>query len=240
MIGAPSGYVGHEQGGILTNAVLETPFSVVVFDEIEKASHKVHELMLQILEEGRLTDGKGQKVSFKDTIIIMTSNIGVNEVDEVKKTIGFGDVGKLTEEKKTRAIDGAIKKKFKPEFINRVDSIVHFRTLKKEDYMRIIDIELYRLNDNLRTNDTEFKGLTLKFDKRVKEYIYKHGIDEEFGARPLKRCIEKEISTLLAARLLRGDINSDATVEVTIVRSKVDFNISEPEIEKETNEFLVT
>lgn len=233
LIGSPSGYVGHEQGGILTNAILEDPFSVVVFDEIEKASHKVHEIMLQILEEGRLTDGKGQKVSFKDTIIIMTSNIGVSEVDDVKKTIGFGDVGKLTEDKKTKAIDGAIKKKFKPEFLNRIDSIVHFRSLVKADYVRIIDIELYKLNENLRTNDTEFKDLELEFDKKIKAHIFKHGIDEDFGARPLKRCIEKEIATPLAVRLLRGDIDTNATVLVTMKNAKVDFNIIEPEEEEE-------
>lgn len=224
LIGAPSGYVGHEQGGILTNAVTESPFSVVVFDEIEKASHKVHELMLQILEEGRLTDGKGQKVSFKDCVIIMTSNIGVVEVGAVKKTIGFGDGNKLTEEKKTKAIDKAIKNKFKPEFLNRIDSIVHFGTLSKSNYMRIIDIELYKLNDNLKSNDTEFKDLILEFDKKVKNYIYKHGIDEDFGARPLKRCIEKEISTQLAARLLRGDIGTDATVSVTVNNGKLEFS----------------
>jgi ATP-dependent Clp protease ATP-binding subunit ClpA len=233
LIGSPSGYVGHEQGGILTNAIIEDPFSVVVFDEIEKASHKVHELMLQILEEGRLTDGKGQKVSFKDTVIIMTSNIGVSEVDDVKKTIGFGDVGKLTEDKKTKAIDGAIKKKFKPEFLNRIDSVVHFRSLTKVDYTRIIDIELYKLNENLRTNDTEFKDLELEFDKKIKAHIFKHGIDEDFGARPLKRCIEKEISTPLAVRLLRGDISINATVLVTMRNAKVDFNIIEPEVKEE-------
>lgn len=241
LIGAPSGYVGHEQGGILTNAVLENPFSVIVFDEIEKASHKVHELMLQILEEGRLTDGKGQKVPFKDTVIIMTSNIGVTEVDDVKKTIGFGDVAKITEDKKTKAIEAAIKKKFKPEFLNRIDSTVHFRTLMKNDYMRIIDIELYKLNDNLKSNDTEFKGLTLNFDKKVKAFVFKHGIDEDFGARPLKRCIEREISTLLAARLLRGDIGPEASVNVTIRRGKVDFDIKEAVAEvAATKEFLIT
>jgi ATP-dependent Clp protease ATP-binding subunit ClpC len=237
LIGAPSGYVGHEQGGILTNAVGNNPFSVVVFDEIEKASTKVHEILLQILEEGRLTDGRGNKISFKDTIIIMTSNIGVSEVDDVKKTIGFGDVAKLTDEKKTKAIDKAIKKKFKPEFINRIDSTVHFRSLSKNDYMRIIDIELYKLNDNLKNNDTEFKNLTLDFDKKVKAFIYKHGIDEDFGARPLKRCIEREIATSLAARLLRGDIETSATVGVTVRRAKVDFDVQENPAEEIAKEF---
>lgn len=223
LIGAPSGYVGHEQGGILTNAVNENPFSVVVFDEIEKASYKVHELMLQILEEGRLTDGKGQKVSFKDCVIVMTSNVGVSEVEAVKRTVGFGDAAKLTNEKKTKAIDGAIKKKFKPEFLNRIDSVVHFNNLEKADYMRIIDLELFKLNENLRTNDTEYKDITLSFDSKVKDHIYKNGIDEEYGARPLKRCIEREISNPLATALLTEEVDANAKVHVSIKRSKIHF-----------------
>lgn len=237
LIGSPNGYIGFEQGGTLTNAVMENPFSVVVFDEIEKASHKVHELLLQILEEGRLTDGKGQKVSFKDTIVIMTSNIGVSEVDDVRKTIGFGDVAKITDDKKTKAIEKAIKKKFKPEFLNRIDSIVHFNSLSKQDYIRIIDIELYKLNENLKNNDTEFKDLTLKFDKKIKSYILKHGIDEDFGARPLKRCIEKEIATPLALKLLRDAIPLDATVLVSVLQSKVSFYIKDIEVAKNTEEY---
>ena len=228
LIGSPSGYVGHDQGGQLTNAIMENPFSIVVFDEFEKASHKVHELMLQILEEGRLTDGKGQKVSFKDCVVIMTSNIGVKEVEEVKNTIGFGDVAELTEDKKTKAIDNAIKKKFKPEFLNRIDSIVHFGSLSDDDYTKIVDLELYKLNDNLKTNDTDFKNLTLKFDKKVKEYILERGINKDFGARPLKRCIEKEISTPLANKLLKSDIDPEATVKITVVRNKVTFKITDP------------
>jgi ATP-dependent Clp protease ATP-binding subunit ClpA len=223
LIGAPSGYVGHEQGGILTNSILENPFSVIVFDEIEKASYKVHELMLQILEEGRLTDGKGQKVSFKDCIIVMTSNVGVSEVDAVKKTVGFGDVAKLTNEKTSKAIDKAIKKKFKPEFLNRIDSVVHFNNLAKEDYMRIIDLELFKLNENLKTNDTEYKNLTLEFDNKVKNHIYTNGIDEEYGARPLKRCIEREISNPLATALLTEEIDANSKVIVSLKRNKIHF-----------------
>lgn len=240
LIGSPSGYVGHEQGGVLTNAVLENPFSVIIFDEIEKANHRVHELLLQILEEGRLTDGKGQKVSFKDTIVIMTSNIGVTEVEEVKKTIGFGDVAKLTEDKKTKAINQAIKKKFKPELLNRIDSVVYFRSLDKKDYMRIIDIELYKLNENLRLNDTEYKNLKLEFDKKIKAYIYKFGIDGDFGARPLKRFIEKEVSTPLATRLLREDISNEATIQVTVRHGKIEFNISNEEPESCEDVILLT
>ena len=238
LIGAPSGYVGHEQGGILTNAVMESPFSVVVFDEIEKASHKVHELMLQILEEGRLTDGKGNKVSFKDTIIIMTSNIGVGEVEAIRKTIGFGDVAKVTEEKKNKAIGAAIKSKFKPEFLNRIDSVVHFSGLNKEDYMRIIDIELYKLNQNLKDNNTEYKTLNLEFNKLVKNFIYKNGINEDFGARPLKRCIENKISTPLANVLLSRETSERATVKVSTKKGKAVFKIEEVKEESQTEELV--
>jgi hypothetical protein len=235
LIGAPSGYVGHEQGGVLTNAIRENPFSVVVFDEIEKASHRVSELLLQVLEEGRLTDGKGQQVSFKDTVIVLTSNIGVKEVDDVKSTIGFGDVATLTEDKKVKAIDKALKAKFKPEFLNRLDSVVHFKNLAKTDYMRIIDIELYKLNDNLKNNDTEYRDVTIHFDDKIRNFIYKEGINEDFGARPLKRCIEKEISTPLAKLLLETPISSNTKVSVTLKRGKIAIDVTEePEEELAT------
>ena len=236
LIGSPNGYIGFEQGGILTNAVSENPFSVVVFDEVEKASTKVHDLMLQILEDGRLTDNKGQKVSFKDTIIIMTSNVGVLEVDSIKKTVGFGDVAKITEDKKNKSIEGAIKKKFKPEFINRIDSIVYFNDLTKEDYMKIIDIELYKLNENLRSNDTEYKELTLGFTDVVKDYIYIEGISEDFGARPLKRCIEKKVADKLATKLLSGDIPPQAVIEVGIESNEVTFKVGLKEPDKDSEE----
>lgn len=224
LIGAPAGYIGHEQGGILTNSVDSNPFSVILFDEIEKASHKVHELLLQVLEEGRLTDGKGQSVSFSDTILIMTSNVGVDEVDKISKTIGFGDVAKLTDDKKDAALDVALKKKFKPEFLNRLDNVIHFRTLNKKDYMRIIDLELHKLNDNLKTNDTEFSGLSLKFDSKIKNLVYKDGIDDAYGARPLKRCIETLVSTPLALTLLKNEIDLHSTVLVSAKSKEAIFN----------------
>lgn len=227
LIGAPSGYIGYDQGGYLTNAVLESPFSIVVFDEIEKASSKVHELLLQIMDEGRLTDGKGKSVSFKNTVIIMTSNVGIKEVNAVKGTIGFGDVSELTDVKQNRAIYKAIKSKFKPEFLNRIDSIVNFKPLTRKDYMRIIDIELYKLNDNLRHNATEYKKCELNFDTKVKGFIFKKGINEQYGARPLKRCIEREVSTPLAKRLLKDNIAPDSRINVGINKGKISFNFEE-------------
>jgi len=225
LIGAPSGYIGHEQGGVLTNAMMKSPFAVVVFDEVEKASAKVHELMLQILEEGRLTDGKGQRVSFKDSIIVMTSNVGAKEIESISKTIGFGDGNKITEMKKDTALKEALKKKFKPEFLNRLDSIVNFRTLVKKDYMKIIDIELFKLNDNLKHNATDYKELSLKFDKSVGNYIFKEGINEDYGARPLKRCIETAIATPLARKILKEDLNIEAEIAVSFKRGKAVFNV---------------
>ena len=227
LIGAPNGYVGFEQGGYLTNAVAKNPFSVVVFDEVEKASHKVHELLLQVLEEGRLTDGKGNPVFFKDTIIIMTSNIGAREISSIGSTIGFGDVAKVTEHKKNIEINKAIKAKFKPEFINRLDAIVYFRQLDKNDYMNIIDLELEKLNMYLKENDTGYNNIILEFDDKIKEYIFKEGIDEEYGARPLKRSIERNISTPLALDLLRRDITNKTIVSVSSSRGKVKFDINE-------------
>jgi len=227
LIGAPAGYIGHESGGMLTNAMTKNPFSVVVFDEVEKASHKVHELLLQILEEGRLTDGKGKTVSFKDSVLILTSNVGVKEVESIKKTVGFGDVARVTEDKKKGALDKALKKKFKPEFLNRIDSIVHFNTLSKKDYMRIIDIELYKLNDNLKTNDTEYSDVTLKFDTKIKNLIYKTGINSDYGARPLKREIEKLVATPLAKKLLTEEINFDSIINISAYRGKALFEVEE-------------
>ena len=225
LIGAPAGYIGYDQGGYLTNAVVEHPFSVVVFDEIEKASSKVHELLLQVMDEGRLTDGKGKSVSFKNTVIIMTSNVGIKEINDVKSTIGFGNVAELTDMKQSKAITIAIKNKFKPEFINRIDSIVNFKQLTKKDYMRIIDIELYKLNDNLRSNATEYKDCELTFDTKVKGFIFKKGINEQYGARPLKRCIEKEVSTPLARELLKDVIVADSKIKVGIDKGKISFDI---------------
>jgi hypothetical protein len=224
---SPAGYIGHEQGGNLTNAINKNPFSVIVFDEVEKASSKVHELMLQILEEGRLTDGQGRAASFKDAIIVMTSNVGATEIDDIGKTIGFGDVSKITDNKKDVALTEALKKKFKPEFLNRIDSIVNFKTLVKKDYMRIIDIELYKLETNLKNNDTDYKDLILEFDKSVKSFVYKHGIDEKYGARPLKRCIEQKISTPLSKKILQEDICGDSVILVVVKRGKIVFDVSE-------------
>ncbi len=228
LIGSPMGYTGFDQGGALTNAIAEDPFSVVVFDEIEKASSKVYDLLLQILDEGRLTDGKGVSVSFRDAIIIMTSNIGVSEIENVEKTIGFGDVAVLTEEKKSSSLDRALKKKFKPEFLNRIDAVVHFKDLTDEDYMKIIDLELDSLNRNLKLNNTEYKDISLTFTKKIKEFIFDKGVDVKFGARPIKRAIEKHISNKVAGLLLESDPSNIDEIKVTTLKDRVNLKIIKP------------
>jgi ATP-dependent Clp protease ATP-binding subunit ClpC len=228
LIGAPSGYIGHEQGGYLTNAVKKRPFSIILFDEIEKASEKVHQLMLQIMDEGRLTDGKGKSVSFKNAIVIMTSNLGVKETQQVTKTIGFGSVSELTKDKRVEAVKAALKKKFKPEFLNRVSRMINFDPLTKKDYLRIIKLELEKLKKNLKLNRTAYSKLKIIFDKSLYNYIYDIGIDEKFGARPLMRTIEKEISTPLAHKLLKEDIDcNNASATISIKRNKVNIDIEE-------------
>jgi len=230
---SPAGYVGHEQGGYLTNAVRKNPFSIVLFDEVEKASDRVHQLMLQIMDEGRLTDGKGKPTSFKDVVVIMTSNLGVEEAKNVEKTIGFGDVNKLTSDKQKQAIDEALKKKFKPEFLNRITRVINFNDLTKKDYLKIIKLELEKLKTNLKLNRTIYSKLKIEFDKSVYNYIYEKGIDEEYGARPLLRAIEKEISTPLAKKLLREhDRDWSRTLAKISIKSN-ELNIELHDIEKE-------
>ena len=228
LIGAPSGYIGHEQGGYLTNAVKKNPFSVILFDEVEKASDKVHQLLLQVMDEARLTDGRGHKVSFKDTVVIMTSNIGVDEVNVVAKTIGFGDVAKITKDKRVNAVKEALKKKFKPEFLNRVTCIVDFDTLTKKDYMRIIKLELEKLKRNLKVNRTSYSKLIVVFDKTLYNHVYENGIDERFGARPLKRAIEREISTPLAKKLLGKNLDwANTKVIVSVKNDEVIIDVED-------------
>jgi|WetSurSiteA1Bulk_404760.scaffolds.fasta_scaffold00586_2 ATP-dependent Clp protease ATP-binding subunit ClpA len=226
LIGAPHGYIGHEHGGYLTNALLKNPFSVVLFDEIEKASDKVHQLLLQIMDEARLTDGKGRKVSFRDAIIIMTSNLGVQEMQSVEKTIGFGDVAVLTKDRRVTSVKEALKKKFRPEFLNRLTGVVHFDALTKADYHKIIKLELEKLKRNLKVNRTPYSKLDVSFDKSLYGYIYKVGIDEKFGARPLQRAIEREVSTPLARKILKEDINCDtASIVVSAKKGQVIIDV---------------
>ncbi len=203
LIGAPPGYVGYEEGGYLTEAVRRKPYSVILFDEIEKAHPDVFNILLQILDDGRLTDGKGRTVDFKNTIIIMTSNIGSDVIQQITDY----------EEMERRVLD-AMRLHFKPEFLNRVDDIIIFHALSKEHLIRIVDIQLRYLEERLEDN-----GYGLEVTDRAEQWIADIGYDPSFGARPLKRAIQRYIEDPLALRILEG-----AFVEGDNIRVDVDEN----------------
>lgn len=218
LIGAPHGYVGFEEGGQLTNKLMDKPFAVVLFDEIEKASHKVHQLLLQIMDDGIITDNRGNEVSFKDTVIIMTSNIGVDDVNSIKKRIGFGDVNIVNDETRGKALSGAVKSEFKPEFINRINEVVHFKGIDKKACKEIVKLELKYVQDML-----EPRNIMVNFSSSVHTLILKKGYSEEYGAREVKRTIEKVVSDSMADFLLDSDISNNVILNTNVKRGKVRF-----------------
>jgi ATP-dependent Clp protease ATP-binding subunit ClpB len=190
LIGAPPGYVGYEEGGYLTEAIRRRPYSVILFDEVEKAHPEVFNVLLQVLDDGRMTDGKGRTVDFRNTIIIMTSNIGSHLIAEIRD-----------EEKMREEVMEIVRQHFRPEFLNRIDDIVIFHSLKQEDIARIIDIQMRYLQKVL-----DQKHLTLTLTDRAKEFLARVGYDPVYGARPLKRAIQQYIQNPLAVELLGGSI----------------------------------
>ena len=213
MIGAPPGYVGYEEGGQLTEAVRRRPYSVVLFDEIEKAHPDVFNVLLQILDDGRLTDSKGRVVDFKNTVLIMTSNLGSRQIQSAE-----GD-----EKQAREAVLQILRDHFKPEFLNRVDDIVVFTQLSREEIARIIDIQLGRLRSMLRERD-----ITLELDDTARELIVSQGYDPVYGARPLKRAIQSLLQNPLAVKLLDGEIGSGQTVRVTARDGQMLFAAARP------------
>ncbi len=189
LIGAPPGYVGYDEGGYLTEAVRRRPYSVLLFDEIEKAHPDVFNILLQILDDGRLTDGHGRTVDFKNTIAVMTSNIGSQWLQDPS----LGD-----DQRRERTME-AMRATFKPEFINRIDDIVIFRSLAREDIERIIDIQLGLIRKRL-----EERKLSLELTEAAKGYIADEGYSPVYGARPLKRVLQKQILDVLALKILEG------------------------------------
>jgi len=211
MIGAPPGYVGYEEGGQLTEAVRRRPYSVVLFDEIEKAHPDVFNVLLQILDDGRLTDSKGRVVDFKNTVLIMTSNLGSREIQTATENpLADRDV-------KTEVLQ-VLRDHFKPEFLNRIDDIVVFKQLSKEEIATIIDIQLAKLRDMLAARD-----IALELDDSAKELLVNEGYDPVFGARPLKRAIQSLIQNPLAVKLLNGEIGSGQTVRVFAENGEMKF-----------------
>ncbi len=211
LIGPPPGYVGYEEGGQLTEKVRRKPHSVILFDEIEKAHPDVFNVLLQLLDEGHLTDGSGRKVNFKNTLIIMTSNIGVKELSQFGKGLGFSTGAEIAnEEERARAIiEKALKKKFKPEFLNRIDDTIIFNGLKRKD----IDVIIYKELEGLEERINEM-GYELKLGKNAIDFLAKKGYDPEYGARPLARTIQRYVEDPIADEVLGGGVNEGDTLRI--------------------------
>ncbi len=216
LVGAPPGYVGYEEGGILTEKVRRKPYSVVLLDEIEKAHPDVFNILLQVLDDGVLTDSLGRKVDFRNTIIIMTSNIGARDIRNMGKGIGFspGD-GDFDYAKMKSTIQDALKKVFNPEFLNRIDDVLTFRPLEKDDIYKIIDILSDELFNRIRT-----LGYNLELSKGAKDFITEKGFDPKFGARPLKRSIQKYIEDPLAEEILGVEHKTGSTIKIKMNKSR--------------------
>ena len=208
MIGAPPGYIGFEEGGQLTEAVRRRPYAVILFDEIEKAHPDVFNVLLQILDDGRLTDSKGRTVDFKNTVLIMTSNLGSREIQAVE-----GDEKQMRE-----AVTQELRLHFKPEFLNRIDDIVIFHQLSREQIVQIIDVQLERLRAMLSE-----RGITLALDDSARQLLAREGYDPQYGARPLKRAIQTLVQNPLAVKLLRGEIAPGQTINVSANGDQMEF-----------------
>ena len=190
LIGAPPGYVGYDEGGMLTEAVRRRPYSVILLDEIEKAHPDVFNVLLQVLDDGRMTDGKGRTVDFKNTILIMTSNLGSHIIMELAQ---------IDPEEMRKQVDELLRRQFKPEFLNRVDEIITFHGLSKEDLLQIVDIQVRRMTRRLAE-----RKIRVTLTKEAKQYLIDTGYDPAFGARPLKRAIQRHIEDPLALEILEG------------------------------------
>ena len=219
LVGSPPGYVGYEDGGQLTEKVRRRPYSVVLFDEIEKAHPDVMNMLLQIMEDGNLTDSFGRKVDFRNCLVIMTSNIGA---DMVRKAGGLGFMPTKEEhtydDMKSRLLEEA-KRVFKPEFLNRLDDVIVFRSLTKPDMANIVHIEVTKIKTRLKVKDVE-----IHLTDGATEFLIEKGYDPQFGARPLRRAVEKYLQDPLAEEILRGSIKPNEMVEVTVVDGKLSFN----------------
>ncbi|MBO5428733.1 MAG: AAA family ATPase, partial [Peptococcaceae bacterium] len=219
MVGAPPGYVGHDEGGQLTEAVRRKPYSIVLLDEIEKAHPDVFNILLQVLDDGRLTDSQGRTVDFKNTVIIMTSNIGASHIKN--STVGFGTAGNGEENKaeydkmKARVME-ALKAAFRPEFLNRVDETIVFHALEKEHIMQIVDLMMKDLHKRLAE-----QNITMEVTAEAKAKLVEDGYDPAYGARPLRRTIQRQVEDPLAEDLLRGRYQAGDVVKVDVTKDGV-------------------
>ncbi len=232
LVGAPPGYVGYEEGGQLTEKIRRKPYAVVLLDEIEKAHPDVFNMLLQVLDDGFLTDSLGRKIDFSNTIIIMTSNIGARKLKDFGSGVGFGTSAQKSQESSNArsVIENALKKAFAPEFLNRIDDVVVFNNLEKEDIDKIIDIELEKLLKRISE-----LGYTLKLSKKAKSFIAEKGFDKQYGARPLKRAIQKYVEDALAEEIIKSNVHDGDTITMDIGKddTKLDVNITSPNEAKE-------
>lgn len=217
LVGAPPGYIGYDEGGQLTEAVRRKPYSVVLLDEIEKAHPDVFNILLQVLDDGRLTDNKGRAVNFKNTIIIMTSNMGSQVIQDNFENISEKNKEEVVERTKLEVIN-LLRQTIRPEFLNRIDEIIMFQPLMKSEIKGIIQIQLNSLRKMLAANDID-----LQFSEYALDYLAENGYDPQFGARPLKRLIQKEIVNQLSKRILAGDIDKSKPVLVDVFDGTVVF-----------------
>ncbi len=218
LVGAPPGYVGYEEGGQLTEAVRRKPYSVILLDEIEKAHPDTFNILLQMLDEGRLTDNKGRTADFKNTIIIMTSNMGADKIQEAFENAKTPEERKQAAEKAKEAVLAELKKRVRPEFLNRIDEIVMFEPLTKENVRDIVKIQLNNVKKILAE-----QNIDIEFTDRVVDYLSEKGFDPEFGARPVKRVIQRDILNELSKKILSGDISADSIIEVDVENGKIVF-----------------
>ena len=219
LIGSPPGYVGHEEGGQLSEAVRRKPYSVVLFDEVEKAHPDVMNLLLQILEEGTLTDSQGRKIDFRNTIIILTSNVGASTIKK-QTSLGFNAMTAEDggfDDMKAKILEES-KKHFRPEFLNRLDEQVVFHTLEKPVLSRIIDLEVGKLEARL-----DEREMSLEIAANARDFLIEKGYDSEYGARPMRRAVERFLEDPLAEALLRGDVKEGDVIEVTFTEEAKDL-----------------
>ena len=217
LIGAPPGYVGYDEGGQLTEQVKNKPYSVILFDEIEKANKDIFSVLLQVLDDGHLTDGIGRKINFKNCVIIMTSNIGVKKLEEFGGGIGFKATNTYIEEEYKRdMLKKELKKFFAPEFLNRIDEIIVFNSLKKEQIFEIVKIELSKLQSRLQGRKYQ-----IVFDESIVDFISEVGFDENYGARPLKRAIQDKIEDYISEEVLKGSIKEETDYTLTVVDGNI-------------------
>jgi ATP-dependent Clp protease ATP-binding subunit ClpC len=226
LVGSPPGYVGYEEGGQLTEAVRRKPYSVVLLDEIEKAHPDVFNILLQILEDGKLTDAQGRKVDFRNTIVIMTSNIGAAQISK-NQSLGFtvGDESGLSYEDMKSRVMSELKKVFRPELLNRIDEIIVFHKLEKDEILRIVDLMMQRLRDQIGTHE-----VAIDLTDDAKDLLVEHGFDPAMGARPLRRAIQRYIEDPLADFVLGRELSPGATIVVDRRQGEIPEGESEVDI----------